>query len=305
MGARQSRRHGGNAADFRQVSEGIQRLRGYYGSFNAGKWHFLWIPDDEQLSNRRLAEEVFAWMDKDLAENRDRPSMLFLHRQLLPVGLSQLEYYAYTMEHRDQILERVFRYGNVKQVFSGHVHNSIKSSIDSAWSYRGVNFILSPTVHRPRDMGRFEAFPEYMSRYMSEHQPAGGFYMLVDVDGSRVAGMRGRCAGIAGERLYPQRFRPFDPAIDPRWAKPVGQLTPHQQLLNGDFEEGLTGWSMPYRFQAEREPLCEWKATDEMAASGKKSAYLLCCAPRDMAGNDDALVELYQTVALPAGAGRC
>jgi hypothetical protein len=284
-------------AKYQKLLNGYER---YYGSFNAGKWHFLWIPDECQLWNEALAAEVFAWMEKDLQENRQRPTTLFLHRHLLSVGLTQMEYYAFSMENRDKILELAFKYGNVKQVFSGHVHNGIKASIRSAWSYQGANFILSPTVHRPRDWGKFEEFPEYMPRYMGKNE-TGGFYMLVDVDGGQVTALRGRCAGVAGEHAYPTQFKPFSPQLDPRWAKPLGQLAPHQELVNGDFEEGLNGWSMPYRYQAEKLPLCEWKAADNPAAEGKKSAYLLCRSARYLSGADDVALDLYQEVAVRAG----
>ena len=280
-----------------------KQLNGYeklYGSFNAGNWHFLWIPDECQLVSAPLAQEVFAWMEQDLQVNRNRPTMLFVHRHLLPVGLTQLEYYAFSMANRDRILDLIFKHGNVKEVFSGHVHNGIKDSIGSAWQYRGANFVLSPTIHQPRDMGKMEEFPEYMPRYMGREK-RGGFYLLVDVDGNKVTNLRGRCVGIAGEHVYPQQFEQFDPAFDPRWEKSFGQLMPRTELVNGDFEDGLTGWAMPYRYQAEKLPLYEWKVSDDTAASGKKSVYLLCRSARNLSAGDDATLELYQAVALSAG----
>lgn len=135
--------------DVQQVVSGFRRL---YYSFNCGRWHFVVLPCPEIVGEQGEGP-MLRWLAEDLRASKDRPTMVFLHYHLLPVGLSQCEYYTMPMSFKRALLEAFARHGNVRHVVSGHVHAGIKSSIKTSWSYKGTNYIVAPSPVPPRSFG--------------------------------------------------------------------------------------------------------------------------------------------------------
>jgi hypothetical protein len=125
-----------------------------------------------------------------------------MHYHLLPVGTSQLEFYTQSIGYKNRLLDTLTRHGNVRYVFSGHVHSGIQNSVKTAWDYRGVNFVVAPSPVRPRPFG--EEYPEYTLD--------GGYYLKVEVQGKSVR-LFGHQIGRPAEHLYPASARKFDFAL--------------------------------------------------------------------------------------------
>ena len=149
--------------------------------------------------------------------------MTFMHYHLLPVGTSQLEFYTYSITYKNRLLDALTRYGNVKYVFSGHVHSGIKNSVKTAWEYGGVNFIVVPSPVRPRPFG--EEYPEYTL--------VGGYYLKVEVQGKSVR-LLGHQIGRTAEHRYPPSASKFDFAVAPRYFKAVWDLPAETKLRSSN-----------------------------------------------------------------------
>ncbi len=281
-------RHGDR--DFLDVQEALSGFRRLYYSFDCGRWHFVILPCPEMLPGPDARRELVAWLDADLAASRDRPTMVFLHYHLLPVGLSQCEYYTLPMSIKRALIETFARHGQVRHVISGHVHAGIQSSIKCSWTWRGTNYIVAPSPVPPRAFG--EEFPEFLADGARNE----GYYLAVDIDGDRAV-FRGRKIGSPVERVYPGRFGEFSEQVDPRAFEPVWKLPPGNALVNGDFENGLEGWLRPHRYLADEEPGFAWRTGTDRKASGQAAAWL-AVREKGEAWAYDEFVELYQPVRL-------
>jgi len=134
--------------EFKQMQKTCNGTEDVYFSFNCGKWHFVTFPCKFRR-NQKYQAELLNWLAKDLEKNRDRPTMVFEHLHLLPLGLTQLSWYTYDKPFKQQILEILTKYGNVRTVICGHVHNGIQTSIKTGWTYKDINFISAPPVLHP------------------------------------------------------------------------------------------------------------------------------------------------------------
>ena len=76
--------------------------------------------------------------------------MVFLHWQLMPGFRTQHQWYTFEKPVRIRVVEDLTKHGNVKYVFSGHVHNGIMVTARSAWEYKGTRFIVVPTCIAPK-----------------------------------------------------------------------------------------------------------------------------------------------------------
>jgi 3',5'-cyclic AMP phosphodiesterase CpdA len=277
-------------AIFRPVQKAFNGTTNDTFSFNCGQWHFVVLPTKELLTSRDKEEAFLKWLDEDLKANRDRPTMGFMHYHLLPVGTSQLEFYTQSIDYKNRLLDVLTRYGNMKYVFSGHVHAGIKNSVKTAWEYQGVNFVVVPSPVRPRPFGE-----EY-----AEYTLDGGYYLKVEIQGQS-ARLLGRQIGRPAEHLYPASARKFDRAVDPRYFKAVWDLPAEAKLRNGGFEEGLAGWNSVFRYMKDKEPGYRVGAASGGAASGKGVACLFVSEE----GQGWALgefTEIYQVLRAPGRA---
>lgn len=285
---------GHNEGSFGEVQQRVSGFQALRYSFDCGRWHFVVLPSPEKIRNSRGQQEILEWLDADLKANRGRPTMLFLHYHLLPVGLSQLEYYALQTDLKNALIEAIARHGNVRYVIMGHVHAGIKASIKTAWSYKGTRYVVAPSPVAPRCFG--EEYPEFLDGGAREE----GYYLVVDIDGDKAV-LKGRKTGHTAEKVYPQAFPEFSPADDPRALQRVSEMKPRESLLNGGFEDGLDGWLRPHRYLADESPAFVWKASGEHKRGGARAAYLYCREKGNAWAYDES-IELYQLVAVPAGA---
>ena len=277
-------------AIFRPVQHAFNGTTNDTFSFDCGQWHFVVMPTKELLTSPEKEEAFLKWLDQDLQANRARPTMGFMHYHLLPVGTSQLEFYTQSISYKNRLLDALTRYGNVKYVFSGHVHSGIENSVKTAWEYRGVNFVVAPSPVRPRPFG--EEYPEFTLD--------GGYYLKVEVQGKSVR-LLGHQIGRPAEHLYPAAFRKFDLAFDPRYFKAVWDLPAETKLRNGGFEDGLAGWNSVFRYMKDKEPGYRISAASDGAASGKRAACLFVSEE----GQGWALgefTEIYQVLRAPGQA---
>jgi len=230
---------------FLNMQEKITGYRKLNYSFDYGQWHFIVIKSEEKYLKEEQKKAMLDWLDAELKKNKDKQVMLFMHYHILPTGLSQMEFYTYfPMQFKNEMLETITRYKNVKYVFSGHVHIGIKASIKTARNYKGTNFILAPTPVFARPFG--EEFPQF--REKGDKYDRRGFYTEIHVDGNKVD-IVGRKINHPFKKKYPRKFKTFDPSQDIRSFIPEGQLPVNKTLFNGDFSQGLLGWNSSYRYQ--------------------------------------------------------
>lgn len=178
---------------------------------------------------------MLKWLDDELRNNKDKQTMLFMHYHILPTGLSQMEFYTYfPMSFKNDMLDTITRYKNVKYIFSGHVHIGIKASIKTTRNYKGTNFILAPTPVFARPFGEeFPKFEEKDSKYDRR-----GFYMEVHVNSNDVK-LIGRKINHPHKVKHPKKIKGFDESEDLRAFTPEGRLDIHNKIINPSFDNGL------------------------------------------------------------------
>ncbi len=239
-----------NDPQFLDLQQALSGYRQLNYAFDYGQWRFVVIASQPKYKTPGLKKQLLDWLDRELKQHKGRPVMLFMHYHLLPVGLSQLEFYTYTpAAFRKQLLDVVTRYGNVKYVFSGHVHSGVKSSIKSSRTYRGTRFVVAPTPVFQRPFG--EEYPEFSDPGRYDKR---GFYLEVHVKGQEVT-LVGRKINHPARKVYPDTFPAFDLHEDVRFFTPEGRLPANETLVNGGFDDGLRGWQASYRYRRDENPM--------------------------------------------------
>lgn len=220
-------------------------------SFDYGNWHFVVVGAQEKYLHENQKKAQLAWLKKELTDNQDKQVMLFMHYHIMPVGLSQMEFYTYwPIEFKNQMLDAITEHGNVKYAFTGHVHVGVKASIKSSLEYKGTKFINSPTPVMARPFGeeyeQFEDNPD--DRYFRR-----GFYLEVKVDGDKVE-MLGRKIQHKFKAPYPDKFKSFKISMDNRFFKPESKTKPNKIIKNPSFIKGFEGWNKSYRYEKDKKP---------------------------------------------------
>jgi Icc-related predicted phosphoesterase len=254
-------------------------------SFDCGKWHFVSFPsliEEDSLEEK----ELLSWFDADLKKNRNKPSMVFIHHHMLPIGLTQLEFYNHPYRQRKRILEIITKYGNVKYTFMGHVHNGIQTSVKTAWNYKGTNFVLVPTTVVPRPFGE-----EYAQ--LKEGVETGGYYLTLKVKGEDVS-VFGHLNNVNSIFEYPLEFKEFKPELAPKWLKKITERETFSTIRNGSFDEGLSYWFTPFRYKTDENPAFVAKP-DKHPLTGKPALYLEA-EVRGMRWVFDEVMSAYQIV---------
>jgi hypothetical protein len=274
-------------AEFVQMQKKLNGTSGIYFSWDAGNWHFATIPTN--IPTDQYAKEVLDWLENDLLTHRDRPTIVFPHYHLMPQGLSQLEWYTYDRPFRLRCYDIFQKAGNVRYAIGGHVHNGIQTSLKTAWTYRGTNYMVAPTCTASRNFG--EDFPPFAKGLPQSDQDAGGgYYLLLDFNGNDLA-IRGKLVGQTQDFLFPSQFKEYTDQ-DPLWMRDLADLPLYSSLLNGSFDSKLARWYSPFRYIADQDP--GFIARPDTPKGASQDALYLACREKGQHWARDEEVEAYQ-----------
>jgi hypothetical protein len=257
-------------------------------SFNLGEWHFIIWPDPLRSNFFETHPHYFDWLEQDLERHKDRPVMFMQHVPSHPIGIDPLINYAESIVVKRTLLDILSKHGNVKYIFSGHVHIPIRASLKTAVDYKGMKMINLPAAgYRPRAFG--------------EEEWNGG-----PSQGMLVADVKDKEARVYFKTVteeiypYPQELPVFNESEYPLWLTPKWQLPSSLQIRNGSFEEGLRHWSKRYVYTEDENP-SNLMEVRKIARENSYSALYLYSRKRDYAipGQDrlpQSINHLCQTI---------
>lgn len=244
---------------FLDAQEDLSGYRSFNYSFDFGLWHFVVLAAPEQYPTTEMKEDTLNWLRADLQANINRPTMLFMHYHILPVGLSQLEFYTYNPQSfKNKLLETITSPGNVKYVISGHVHAGLKAADKTKLKYRSTNFFIAPTPVVARMFG--EEYAQLEGAVGSQFYRRG-YFTEVQVNGLDVQ-LIGRKIDMNGSIPLNKPFVGFKKQDDIRAFNHEGLLkadlinlgrfenthTNCEVITNPDFQMGKDGWSSARRY---------------------------------------------------------
>jgi hypothetical protein len=211
-------------------------------SFNLGQWHFVVWPDPLRQLFWENHPHYFDWLERDLEKYKHRPTIFLQHIPMHPIGINPLDNYCETPYVKSLLFDILAKHGNVKTIFSGHVHIPVKSSLKTAISHRGINCINLPAAgYRPRSFGEEDFYGG----------PAQGV-CIVDIKGDKISATYKTVT--YEEFKYPEKLPVFEPEKYPLWFGYPWQLPVNNQFVNGDFKNGLTGWGRKFVYQEDENP---------------------------------------------------
>lgn len=229
----------GNFLAAQKAINGLTRL---LYSINLGRWHFVFWPDPLRRGFWETHPHYFEWLERDLEAHRDRPTIIFQHVPVHPIGIDPMVSYCEPPGVKRTFLEIAARHGNVRMILSGHVHIPVRASLKTAVSYRGMHLINLPAAgYRPRAFG--------------EPDLTGG-----PSQGAAILEFAGEQVELTFKTLteeefpYPKQFREFDPDANALWLTPKCELAAESQFINGDFREGLKGWARFWVYEEDEDP---------------------------------------------------
>lgn len=229
------------------AQKNINGLEKLLYSFDAGDWHFIVWPDPLRTLFWENHPHYFDWLERDLEQHKNRPTMVFQHVPVHPIGINPIINYAESVFVKRTFVDTLARHGNVKYVLSGHVHIPVKSSIKTAVNIKGIHFINLPAAgYRPRCFGE----PDYYGG------PSQGV-AIVDI--------KGKNAKITyktvteEEYVYPDVLPEFDHEQHALWFNYKWELPAEKQFRNGNFEQGLKHWKprFVYHEDSDVSNICE------------------------------------------------
>lgn len=244
-------------------------------SFDLGKWHFIVWPDPLRGTFWRRHPHYFEWLERDLDKNRDKPVMVFQHVPAHPIGIDPLTEYAESPNVKRTFTDILARHGNVKYVFSGHVHIPLKASIKTAVDYKGMKFINLPAAgYRPRAFGEQDLYGG----------PTQGV-AFVSVSGSNaVVDFKTVTEDVY---RYPEKMRSITQQDYPLWYYFRWELPKNNQLENGNFQSGLEHWIRRFVYEEDVHPSNKCEVTEAPERSTEKALYLYSAKREfDTAGQD-------------------
>jgi len=228
-------------------------------SFNLGQWHFVVWPDPLRRNFWETHPHYFDWLERDLERFKDKPTVFFQHVPAHPIGINPLINYAESVDVKRTLLNILSRHGNVKYIFSGHVHIPVKASFKTAVNINGMKMInLPPAGYRPRAFGE----EDYHGG------PCQGLLVL-DFDGNDCKATY-RTVMEEGY-VYPENLPAFDQQKYPLWLNHKWELSSGDKIVNPDFSSNLDGWSKRFVYHEDEDPsnVCESRMID-----GRSSLYL-------------------------------
>lgn len=243
--------HDGGMYDenFSRIQSKLSGYKKLNYAFSYGDWRMVVIGAQEKYVHKKDKEKQLAWLRTELKNNSDKNVMLFMHYHVMPVGLSQMEFYSYWPDSfKHQLLDAITEHGNVKYVFSGHVHSGIKGSMKSSLEFKGTKFVVCPTPVMARPFG--EEVKEYVSKPRDKYFRRG-YYLEVVVDGDDVK-LKGHKIKHPHITEYPDNFKKFTRADDLRFFLSEPKLFPKENTRLG-FSENNTDWFKSYRYHKDGE----------------------------------------------------
>ena len=211
-------------------------------SFNLGKWHFIVWPDPLRNNFFETHPHYFDWLERDLEKHKSSPVVFLQHVPSHPIGIDPLINYAESVAVKRLLLDILATHGNVKFIFSGHVHIPLKASFKTAVEYKGMKMINLPAAgYRPRAFGEEEW-----------HGGPSQGVLVMDIDGDN-----GSCYfKTVTEEVYryPDKLPLFQEEVYSLWLNYKWQLPAEQQFRNGGFEEGLKHWSKRFVYKEDERP---------------------------------------------------
>lgn len=221
-------------------------------SFNLGKWHFVVWPDPLRRMFWENHPHYFDWLERDLEKHKDLPTVFLQHIPMHPIGINPLVNYCETPYIKSLLFDILSKHGNVKTIFSGHVHIPVKSSLKTAVAVRGINCINLPAAgYRPRGFGEEDFYGG----------PAQGI-CIVDVKGDNISATYKTVT--LEEFPYPEKLPSFDPEKYPLWFGHKWELPANGQFINGNFANDLSGWGRRFVYHEDENPsnICEVRKQD-------------------------------------------
>ena len=95
-------------------------------SYSTPNWHFIFLDSHvPRKTEGRLATEELTRLDRELEQNQDKPTIVFLHHQPVLVGSDWIDQYAVDNAHA--FFSVLDKYQNVKIVNWGHIHQEFES----------------------------------------------------------------------------------------------------------------------------------------------------------------------------------
>ncbi len=223
------------------AQKNINGLEKLLYSFNAGEWHFVVWPDPLRTLFWENHPHYFDWLERDLEKHKNRPTIVFQHVPVHPIGINPIINYAESVFVKRTFVDILAEHGNVKYVLSGHVHIPVKSSVKTAVNIKGINFINLPAAgYRPRCFGEADYF--------------GG-----PSQGVAIVDIKGKEAKITyktvteEEYAYPSVLPDFDPEKHALWFNYKWELPAEKQFRNGDFEQGLKHWKQRFVYTEDKD----------------------------------------------------
>jgi hypothetical protein len=257
--------------NFRWAQRQVNGLDRVNYSFDAGRWHVIMfsIPGVHGLMSvefLKMFPEHTAWLEKDLAAHKDKPTIFCTHHPLLPVGRKFFEYYGPNARQRRELVEMITRHGNVRLCLFGHVHNTVSSIPEIAWRYRGASWVTLPT----------SSFGGVRSMDYNEDGESSFGVARIRVKGDEIGPLEFH---TLADEVFSFALNDF-PEYDHEHTTHLWQdaeLPANPEIVNGSFEAPLTtGWFVKDILESERPPEAERTVTEEKASDGKRSLWMFC-----------------------------
>jgi len=260
--------------NFRWAQRQLNSLDKVNFSFDAGRWHIIMfsIPGVHGLMSVEYLHsypEHWKWLEKDLAEHRDKPTIFCTHHPALPAGRKLFELYGPNARQRRRLVETVTRHGNVRLCLFGHVHNTVSSIPRIAWRYKGAAWVTLPTT----------SFQGVRSRDYHEDAKSSFGVGRIRVTAEKLSPLEFHT--LAGEvfTYNLDEFPDYDHAHTTHLWEDC-ELPPNPEIVNASFEQPLTnGWFLKHILESDRPPEAQRKITTDRATGGKKSLWMFCGGP--------------------------
>ncbi|WP_162415894.1 metallophosphoesterase family protein [Cyclobacterium roseum] len=211
-------------------------------SFDLGDWHFIVWPDPLRSNFFETHPHYFDWLERDLEQNKDRPTLFFQHVPSHPIGIDPLINYAESVAVKRLVLDILAKHGNVRYVLSGHVHIPIRASLKTATQYKGMRMINLPAAgYRPRAFGEEEV-----------HGGPSQGVLVVEVNGT-TCNVYFKTV-MEEVYSYPESLPEFSETKFPLWLNYKWQLEAGPEIRNGDFSQGLAFWNTRYVYGEDENP---------------------------------------------------